>query len=98
MPSNANKSWGYIKEVSPSIPAMRAVIDHVQYNINRFARYRRHSSPSAKGDIDRLAKSYRENKVHKPQGKRQSNDEIEDLVHNGASREILDGAIKRWWD
>lgn len=58
------RSWELIGCMSPAIPAMRAIKDHVEETINKFRRGKSHTAPSAEKDIDMYAAALGRNSAH----------------------------------
>jgi hypothetical protein len=58
-------SWKNIEKVSAAIRTLRAIRDVFEETINPYRRYKRHCSPSAEADIDRLAQYYQEAGIFK---------------------------------
>jgi hypothetical protein len=52
-------SWDMIKRLSPAIPTLLAVVDHFERTVNRYQRYRSHSSPEYEKDVQTLCAYYR---------------------------------------
>lgn len=95
----ANNSWDYIGRMSPAIPTLRDVQDHVEYNINPFARYKKHSSPDANKDIETLSTYYTINRVHVAQPNRcpSANNKAHDVLRCGSEKLLLRSFIGRWY-
>lgn len=93
-------SWEYIGRISPAIPTLRDVQDHVQYTINPYPRYKKHTSPDAEKDIKTLCVYYTTHRVHRAGQVRKASvaDTPRDLVRRGAEESLLTKAIKRWVD
>jgi hypothetical protein len=83
--------------MSPAIPALQAIKDHVDKQSGAIARGKNHTSPDSENDTDILAQAYRERQVHKqiPGRKIQyEDDRVVDLYSEGS--EALRKVVERW--
>jgi hypothetical protein len=95
--SSGKSDWDYIGRTSPAIPALRAVQDYVQFYVNPYPRYKKHTSPSAEKDIKSLQHYYEVNKIHKSQKRAHETDGgSPDFLREGAEPEALSATIQRW--
>jgi hypothetical protein len=47
-------TWEYIGKISPAIPTLRKLVDHMEGTVNNYRRYKRHAVKSVEDDIARL--------------------------------------------
>jgi hypothetical protein len=61
----AKSSWSMMKRISPAIPTLLAVITHFEQTINRYQRYRAHTSPDYEKDVNALLAYYKREGAYK---------------------------------
>jgi hypothetical protein len=80
------------------IPCQRCVKDHVEREVNHFARGKTHTSPDAEDDIRNLEAAYKKDELHtfKPGRKLVEKDRVKDFMSLGVEGTRLKNTISRW--
>ena len=90
--------WDYIGQTSASIPCQRKVKDHVEDSINRFRRYKAHTSPEKEEDVARLQASYQASQIHvyKAGRRLEAKDKMPDNLKIGSDPTKLSRTFEKW--
>jgi hypothetical protein len=78
-----NATWDYVGKISPAIPTLCAVKDHVEATINPYFRYKKHTTPDAEKDIAGLAEHFTVFRQHVKRP-RQQDVTIQDYARKGS--------------
>ena len=87
-----------IGHISPAIPALRKIKDHVEAEFNHYRRGKSHTSPEAEEDIRKLQEALHHSKVHvyDPRG-RMSKSKVLDYVAIGCDAEKVAKALDSFY-
>lgn len=94
-------TWSYIGAISPAIPAMHAVKDHMESEFGTASRGKHHTRPDKEKDVIMLCEAYEkaEIHIHTPRHKfGHSHDKFPDYVAKGVQLLIKGNVIEWWWE
>ena len=57
-------TWEYVGKISPAIPTLRRLVDHMEGTVNNYRRYKKHTVKSAEDNIAKLMLMFHESAVH----------------------------------
>ena len=57
-------TWDYVGKISPAIPTLRRLVDHMEGTVNNYRRYKKHTDKSTEEDVAKLMLMFRESDVH----------------------------------
>jgi hypothetical protein len=58
-------TWEYVGKISPAIPTLRKLVDHMEGTVNNYRRYKKHTVKSTEDDIAKLMVMFRESMLHR---------------------------------
>ena len=57
-------TWEYVGKISPAIPTLRKLVDHMEGTVNSYRRYKKHTIPSTEADITKLMMTFQESTLY----------------------------------
>lgn len=96
-----NRTYENLYKESPSIPAVREIHASLEKEFNTLTRGRKHTTPDAERDINRLMDSYTESQIYQYRAGRMVKsgaDWFQDIVAKGAGNIAREDVIHRWSD
>jgi hypothetical protein len=57
-------TWEYVGKISPAIPTLRKLVDHMEGTVNSYRRYKKHTVTSTEDDIAKLMVSFQESALY----------------------------------
>lgn len=86
-----------IGRISPAIPALRKIKDHIEAEFSHFRRGKSHTSPEAEEDIQKLQDALSQSRVHVYDGTRtSSSSKITDYMAVGSDIEKVTKALEQF--
>ena len=58
-------TWEYVGKISPAIPTLRKLVDHMEGTVNSYRRYKKHAVTSTEDDIAKLMAMFQESDLHR---------------------------------
>ena len=58
-------TWEYVGKISPAIPTLRKLVDHMEGSVNNYRRYKKHAVRSTEDDIARLMVLFQESALYR---------------------------------
>lgn len=58
-------TWEYVGKISPAIPTLRKLVDHMEHTVNNYRRYKKHTVANAEDDIAKLMAMFQESNLHR---------------------------------
>jgi len=57
-------TWDYVGKISPAIPTLRKLVDHMEGTVNNYRRYKKHTVTNTEGDISKLMVMFQESALY----------------------------------
>ena len=57
-------TWEYVGKISPAIPTLRKLVDHMEGVVNHYRRYKKHTITSTEDDIFKLMTMFQDSDLH----------------------------------
>ena len=64
-PDGPSSGWEYLQKISPAIPAIREVSEHVSKEMKTLSRGKKHTVPTKEADVQKLLDVYIASEIHK---------------------------------
>ena len=58
-------TWEYVGKISPAIPTLRKLVDHMEGTVNGYPRYKKHTVTNTEDDIAKLMAMFQESEFHR---------------------------------
>ena len=58
-------TWEYVGKISPAIPTLRKLVDHMEGTVNSYRRYKKHTVTNTGDDITKLMVMFQESALHR---------------------------------
>lgn len=92
-------TWDYIGKISPAIPTLRRLVDHVEGTVNVYRRYKKHTIKSAEDDITGLMVMFQESGLYDrvPGRKVEAREKFVDTLARGFNIVSKGESLTRWF-
>ena len=92
-------SWEYIGKISPAIPALRRLVDHMEGTVNNYRRYKKHTVRSTEDDIASLMVVFQESALYRRVDGRQvcAKERFVDIWARGFNTVSKGESLTRWF-
>jgi hypothetical protein len=57
-------TWEYVGKISPAIPTLQRLVDHMEGTVNNYRRYKKHTVKTTKDDVAKLMTLFQESMLH----------------------------------
>ena len=93
-------TWEYVGKISPAIPTLRRLVDHMEGTVNSYRRYKKHTTASTKDDVAKLMEIFRESAVHcHVDGRKvEAKEKFTDVWTNGFNIVSKGESLTRWFE
>ena len=93
-------TWEYVGKISPAIPTLRKLVDHMEDTVNTYRRYKKHTTRSTEDDITRLMAMFQESKLYHRVNEREVGDreKFADIWGKGFDIVLKGESVKRWFE
>ena len=92
-------TWDYVGKISPAIPKLRRLVDHMEGTVNSYRRYKKHTVTSAEDDVAKLMAMFHESAIHcHVDGRKvKPNEKFPDVWTNGFNIVAKGDSLARWF-
>jgi hypothetical protein len=96
----SSATWEYIGKISPAIPTLRKLVDHMEDTVNSYRRYKKHTVPSTETDVTRLMVTFRESALYEHINGRKVKDKEKfvDIWARGFNIVSKGESLARWFE
>lgn len=93
-------TWEYVGKISPAIPTLRKLVDHVEGTVNSYRRYKKHTVPSTEADITKLMVTFQESALYSHVNGREVGDKEKfvDVWAKGFNILARGESLTRWFE
>ena len=93
-------TWEYVGKISPAIPTLRKLVDHMEGTVNKYRRYKKHTVPSTEGDVMKLMVTFQESMLYDHVNGRTVKDreKFVDIWAKGYDIVSKGESLARWFD
>ena len=93
-------TWEYVRKISPAIPTLRKLVDHMKGTVNSYRRYKKHTVTSTGDDITKLMIMFRESALHCHVDKREveADEKFVDIWAKGFNIVSKGESLTRWFE
>ena len=93
-------TWEYIGKISPAIPTLRQLVDHMEDTVNSYRRYKKHTVKSTEDDIAKLMVMFRESALyrHSDGRKVETKEKFADVWAKGFNMVLKGESLARWFE
>ena len=93
-------TWEYVGKISPAIPMLRKLVDHMEGTLNNYRRYKKHTVPSTEADITKLMATFQESTLYDHVNGRTVKDreKFVDIWARGFDIVLKGESLARWFE
>ena len=93
-------TWEYVGKISPAIPTLRRLVDHMEGTVNSYRRYKKHTVKSAEDDVAKLMLIFHESAVHRHVDGRkvEAKEKFPDIWTKGFNIVSKGESLARWFE
>ena len=93
-------TWEYVGKISPAIPTLRSLVDHMEDTVNSYRRYKKHTVTSTEDDVAKLMGIFRESALyrHIDGRKVEAREKFADIWANGFKTVSKGESLTRWFE
>ena len=93
-------TWEYIGKISPAIPTLRKLVDHMEGTVNSYRCYKKHTVTSTKDDIAKLMIMFQESTLHRHVDGRkvEAKEKFTDIWTKGFNIVSKGESLTRWFE
>lgn len=92
-------TWKYVGKISPAIPTLRKLVDHMEGTMNSYRRYKKHTVTNTEDDITKLMMVFQESELHRHiNGKKvDAKEKFADIWAKGFNIVLKGESLTRWF-
>ena len=92
-------TWEYVGKISPAIPTLRKLVDHMEDTVNNYWRYKKHTTRSTEDDVARLMVMFQESALYRHVNEREveARERFADIWARGFEIVLKGESLKRWF-
>lgn len=93
-------TWEYVGKISPAIPALRKLVDHMESTVNNYRRYKKHTVTTTEEDVTRLVVLFQESALyHHVNGRKvEGKENFVDVWARGFNIVSKGESLARWFE
>lgn len=93
-------TWEYVGKISPAIPTLRKLVDHMEGTVNSYRRYKKHTVTSTEDDIAKLMVMFQESILHRHVDGRkvEAKEKFTDIWTKGFNIVSKGESLTRWFE
>jgi hypothetical protein len=93
-------TWEYVGKISPAIPTLRKLVDHMEGTLNNYRRYKKHTVRSTENDITTLMVVFQESALyHRVDGRDiEAKEKFTDIWAKGFNVVSKGESLTRWFE
>lgn len=93
-------TWEYVGRISPAIPTLQNLVDHMEDTVNSYRRYKKHTVMSTEDDVAKLMVIFRESVLYRHIDGRKvgAREKFADVWANGFKTVSKGESLTRWFE
>lgn len=93
-------TWEYVGKISPAIPTLRKLVDHMEGTLNNYRRYKKHTVRSTESDIATLMVVFQESALYRRDDGRviEAGEKFTDVWAKGFDIVSKGDSLTRWFE